>query len=343
MKILVTGGLGFIGCNAAHYFDSLGHEVTVIDNYYRPGVDKNEQWLRSVAPDVHIRRLDIRKGDALKRFVGKARFDIIIHEAAQTAVTTSVKFPGYDFETNAGGTFNVMEAAREHGPVVIYASTNKVYGGLGAFPVYEEETRWRLNYDHILGIGEDAPLDPISPYGCSKLAGEHYVRDYARIYGCKTVSFRQSCIYGPHQLGGTDQGWVTWFCRAWMQGKPITIFGDGKQVRDILHVADLLQAYLLAISKIDEISGQVFNVGGGPDNSTSIWWELKPLMKRVTGKCVPKVMFSKWRPGDQKVHITNNRKLADVLGWKPKISMQDGIEDVCRWISGYSKLQRKAG
>ena len=335
MKILVTGGLGFIGVNTAAHLNGLGHDVSVIDNYHRDGVDANEEWLRLIAPEVKIRTLDIRQAYILKKYIIRNHFDLIIHEAAQTAVTTSVEDPAYDFATNAHGTFNIMEAARESGCAVLYASTNKVYGAMSSIETWEDETRWKYSdwTLHMNGIDETAPIDPVSPYGCSKLAGEHYVRDYARIYGLKTVVFRQSCIYGPRQLGGTDQGWLTWFTRAWITGRPIIIFGDGKQVRDVLYIDDLIQAYILAVANIDKVSGEVFNIGGGPHNSTSIWWELKSTMEKVTVSKAPEVIFSDWRPGDQKIHITDNRKLKEVLGWEPVVDVQAGIQKLCSWIS----------
>lgn len=335
MNILITGGLGFIGVNAAQYFDALGHAVSVIDNYYRPGVRDNEKWLREASPKVRISQLDIRDSVRLRSYVTLGKFDVILHCAAQTAVTTSVEAPRYDFETNASGTFNVMEAARAYGCAVIYASTNKVYGALSGISLWQEDKRWRFTQKELMlhGLDENTPLDPISPYGCSKLSGEHYVRDYARIYGVKTVSLRQSCIYGPRQLGGTDQGWLTWFTRAWMQGDPVTIFGDGKQVRDVLHIDDLLRAYEFAIRNIDNISGDVFNIGGGPENAVSIWWELMPIMSEITGRQAPPVTFADWRPGDQKVHVTDNRKLKQVLGWTPRVSIKQGLETLTYWMS----------
>jgi len=336
MKVLVTGGLGFIGVNTAAHFNGLGHDVSVIDNYHRAGVDANEEWLRLVAPEVKIRTLDIRQAYPLKQYIARSHFDLIVHEAAQTAVTTSVEDPAYDFATNAHGTFNIMEAARDSGCAVIYASTNKVYGAMSSIETWEDEARWKYSdwTLHMNGIDETAPLDPISPYGCSKLAGEHYVKDYARIYGVKTVIFRQSCIYGPRQIGGTDQGWLTWFTRAWVTGKPITIFGDGKQVRDVLYIEDLIQAYILAIANIDKISGEVFNIGGGSANSTSIWWELKKIMADTVGEPTPRVTFSEWRPGDQKIHVTDNRKLKTILGWEPTIGIEKGIQNLHSWIIG---------
>ncbi len=343
MKILVTGGLGFIGCNTAAHLSGLGHEIVVIDNYNRDGVSANEDWLRAVASDVKVRTMDVRRADQLKTFVVRHKFDVIIHEAAQTAVTTSVENPVYDFSTNAYGTFNVMEAARASGSTVIYASTNKVYGAMSTIRTWEDDTRWKFAdwALHMHGISESAYLDPISPYGCSKLAGEHYVRDYARIYGCKTVVFRQSCIYGPRQLGGTDQGWLAWFVKAWMTGSPITIFGDGKQVRDMLYVDDLIGSYILALATPGCLAGQVFNVGGGTENATSIWWELKDIMQKVTGLQPPEVIFSDWRPGDQKIHVTDNRLLKSVLGWEPRTSLVDGIERVVAWTQGTLKSKKR--
>ncbi len=248
------------------------------------------------------------------------------------AVTTSVTDPRNDFEINAEGTFNVLEAARLSGrkPIVTYASTNKVYGEMLDVPIAEAPTRWHYA-DLPNGCPETQPLDFHSPYGCSKGTGDQYVRDYARIYGLKTVVFRQSCIYGPRQFGVEDQGWVAWMTIAALTGKQITIYGDGKQIRDILYVEDLLDAYDTAIRKIDSVKGKVFNLGGGPDNTMSIWTEFGPILEGLLGKSIP-VDRGDWRPGDQKVFVADIHKAADELGWSPKIGVKEGVSRLFDWV-----------
>ena len=243
--------------------------------------------------------------------------DVIYHLASQVAVTTSVQDPRHDFEANALGTFNVLEAARLSGrrPIVLYASTNKVYGGMEDVAVVEGETGYSYR-DYPYGIPETYPLDFHSPYGCSKGAGDQYVRDYARIYGLPTVVLRQSCIYGPRQFGVEDQGWVAWFLIAAVTGQPITIYGDGKQVRDVLWVDDLLDLYDMVIEQIDVAAGQVYNVGGGPGNTLAVWQELGPMLTRLMGDEIP-VAHDDWRPGDQHIFVADIRKAERELGWRP--------------------------
>jgi len=258
--------------------------------------------------------------------------DVIIHLAAQVAVTTSVTNPREDFEINAQGTFNALEAARASSrkPIFLFASTNKVYGGMDDVKVVEEPTRWA--YDGLpFGAAETQPLDFHSPYGCSKGAGDQYVRDYARIYGMRTVVFRQSCIYGLRQFGIEDQGWVAWFVIAAVKGHPISIYGDGKQVRDLLFVNDLVAAYDAAIDHIDVTAGEVFNLGGGRDNTISIWTEFAPMLERMVGKELY-VKHGDWRPGDQRVYISDIRKAERVLGWKPQINVEEGVRLLTAWV-----------
>jgi CDP-paratose 2-epimerase len=259
--------------------------------------------------------------------------EVIVHLAAQVAVTTSVTEPRHDFEVNALGTFNVLEAARlsPRPPVVLYASTNKVYGGMEEVQVVEEATRWC--YAGLpLGCPETQPLDFHSPYGCSKGAGDQYVCDYARIYGLPTVVFRQSCIYGPRQFGVEDQGWVAWMIIAAVTARPLTIYGDGKQIRDVLHVFDLLDAYDAAVDRIDRVRGQVYNLGGGAANTLSIWTEFGPLLERLLGRPIP-VRRGDWRPGDQKVFVADIRKAERELGWKPHLGVEQGIASLFAWVS----------
>ncbi len=258
--------------------------------------------------------------------------DVIVHLASQVAVTTSVLHPREDFEINVTGTFNVLEAARllANHPIVIFASTNKVYGGMESLIVEEKETRYAYR-DYPRGIPETYPLDFHSPYGNSKGSGDQYVRDYARIYNLPTVVFRQSCIYGPRQFGVEDQGWVAWFVIAAVLGRPITIYGDGKQVRDLLYIEDLLDAYDAAIANIHRVAGQIFNVGGGATNQLSVWQEFRPLLERLTGREIP-VQWSDWRPGDQRIFVANIRKAAGYLGWRPKTGVEEGITRLYHWV-----------
>jgi CDP-paratose 2-epimerase len=266
------------------------------------------------------------------------RQDVIYHLAGQVAVTTSVLDPRDDFENNALGTFNALEAARTAGsnPIFVYASTNKVYGGMEDVIVEEEATRYRYR-DLPLGIPETQPLDFHSPYGCSKGAGDQYVRDYARIYGLRTVVMRQSCIYGTRQFGIEDQGWVAWFIIAAVTGKPITIYGDGKQVRDILFIRDLLDVYQAALDRIDATAGQVYNIGGGPENTLSVWAELGPMLARLLGRKVD-VSHGDWRPGDQRICIMDTRKAQRELGWRPKVGVAEGVRRLYEWVAANKEL-----
>jgi len=330
---LVTGGAGFIGSNYVHRLIKRGDKVTIYDNLSRGGARRNLEWLKQEfgekAFDIVVG--DVRDADKIKEAAKDA--EVIVHLAGQVAVTTSVIDPRDDFESNALGTFNTLEAARASGkkPIFIYASTNKVYGGMEDVELYEEPTRWRYK-DLVKGCPETQPLDFHSPYGCSKGTGDQYVRDYARMYDLPTVVFRQSCIYGPRQFGIEDQGWVAWFIIAAVMGRAITIYGDGKQVRDILHVDDLMNAYDLAIEKIEIASGQVYNMGGGPNNVMSIWAEFEPKLIKLLGNSI-KVARGDWRPGDQRVFYADITKAEKALGWKPKISVDEGVQMLFEWVS----------
>jgi CDP-paratose 2-epimerase len=329
---LITGGAGFIGSNYVHRLLSRGEDVTILDNFSRGGAPRNLDWLEKTFGKDAFRliRGDVR--DASLVAESALRSDVIVHLAGQVAVTTSVTNPRDDFENNALGTFNVLEAARLSGrdPILIYASTNKVYGGMDDVEVVEDATRW--HYKNLLfGAPESQPLDFHSPYGCSKGTGDQYVRDYARIYGLRSVVYRQSCIYGPRQFGIEDQGWVAWFVIAAVMGRPITIYGDGKQIRDLLHVSDLIQAYDLAVEKIDVAAGQVYNVGGGPSNTLAIWTEFGPLLEELVGHQIP-IGRGDWRPGDQKVFVADVRKAARELGWTPKVSVEEGVRKLFEWV-----------
>lgn len=329
---LITGGAGFIGSNYVHRLLKRGEKVTIFDNFVRAGAPRNLEWLKKEFGEnaFEVVVADIRDADRIAE--AAKGVDVIVHLASQVAVTTSVTNPREDFEVNALGTFNVLEAARLSGkkPIVLYSSTNKVYGGMDDVEVVEDETRWHYK-DLKYGASEEQPLDFHSPYGCSKGTGDQYVRDYYRIYDIPTVVLRQSCIYGPRQFGVEDQGWLAWMLIAAVTGKPLTIFGDGKQVRDVLHVDDLLNAYDLAIAKIDIAKGQVYNMGGGVGNVLAIWSEFGPMIERLLGRKM-EVSRGDWRPGDQKVFYADYRKAERELGWKPQINLEDGIERLFQWV-----------
>jgi CDP-paratose 2-epimerase len=330
-RILITGGAGFVGCNAARFFGARNWNVTVLDNLSRRGTDKNLAWLRD-GTTFDFAHVDVRDRAAIDRVLATGRFDAIIHLAAQVAVTTSVTDPSTDFAVNAFGTFNVLDAVRLHCPeaVFIFASTNKVYGKIAAAASELRGNRYAY-LDRPHGIGESEPLDFLSPYGCSKGAADQYTLDFARMYQIPATSFRQSCIYGPRQFGVEDQGWVAWFAIASMLGRDITIFGDGKQVRDVLHVDDLLHAYEAVIRAPEKIAAEAFNVGGGPGQVLSLL-DLLDLIERRLGRKVP-VKWDDWRPGDQQVYISDIRKLDRLLGWKPEISVGAGITQLIDWVA----------
>ena len=331
MKWLITGGAGFIGCNAARRLMAEGHEVVVFDNLSRKGTSGNLEWLREQGPVAFVKG-DVREAETIASAVRAHRdADVVLHLAGQVAVTTSVTDPRTDFEINALGTFNVLEGIRRAGgsPVVLYASTNKVYGNMEHEGV--ELRNGRYAYKHLArGVSETAPLDFHSPYGCSKGTADQYVRDYARIYGMRSVVFRQSCIYGPRQFGIEDQGWVAWFTIAAVLGRPITIFGDGRQVRDVLYADDLADCYLRAVEQIDHTQGQIYNVGGGPDNQLSLLELLELLSARVGRKIT--TAFADWRPGDQKVFISDIAKAKRDFGWFPKVSATSGVDRLADWV-----------
>ena len=329
---LITGGAGFIGSNYARRLLQRGENVTIFDNLSRKGGDDNLKWLEQEVGNNSFQfvRGDVRALEEVEKVVdGK---DVIVHLAAQVAVTTSVDDPQTDFGINAGGTFNVLEAARLKGrqPVMIYASTNKVYGGLEDLEIVEEPTRYRIS-KLPNGIDETRGLDFHSPYGCSKGCGDQYMHDYARIYDIPTVVFRQSCIYGTRQFGIEDQGWVAWFIIAVILGKQIKIYGDGKQVRDLLFIEDLLDAYDAAIENKAKSKGQIFNIGGGLDNSISIWNEFSGVLEEIHGKEIP-IELHDWRPGDQKVYISDITKIKEQLDWSPKINVKTGIQTLYNWV-----------
>ncbi|MDQ3697749.1 MAG: GDP-mannose 4,6-dehydratase [Gemmatimonadota bacterium] len=330
---LIVGGAGFIGTNAADRYLSAGKRVIVLDNFQRAGTRDNAQWLT----DRHRAdgRLTIVEGDI--RIAGgplralAERADVVLHLAAQVAVTTSVKDPREDFEINALGTFNVLEAARlaASRPIVLYSSTNKVYGKMDDLGIAERGGRYAYA-DMPGGIPEARPLDFYSPYGCSKGAGDQYVLDYNRIYGLPSIVMRQSCIYGPHQFGIEDQGWVAWFAIQAMRNRPVVIYGDGKQVRDVLFVGDLLDAFDAAIVSIDRTAGQAYNIGGGPANTMSLLELLDHLNEHFGRR--PELSFDDWRPGDQLVYVSDVSKAERDFGWVPRTSVKEGLGKLLAWL-----------
>jgi CDP-paratose 2-epimerase len=337
MKILITGGAGFIGCNLTAHFLRAGHTLTVFDNFSRRGAEANLAWLRAEFGEAFaVVRGDVRDFEAIR--AAAADQEAIFHLAGQVAVTSSVADPRHDFEANALGTFNALEAARAAGthPIFIYASTNKVYGGMEAAHIVDLGQRYGFA-DLPHGVPESWPLDFHSPYGCSKGAADQYVRDYHRIYGLPTVVFRQSAIYGPRQFGVEDQGWLAFFAICAATGRPFTIYGDGKQVRDLLYIDDLARAFELALRHIRTTAGQIYNIGGGPERSLSVWTETQPLLEALAGRAL-KVSFGDWRPGDQRVYLSDIRKARADFGWAPQVTPADGLRRLWEWVQANREL-----
>ena len=335
MKLLITGGCGFLGSNlAAHALDN-GIELCVFDNLYRSGSLDNLAWLREKGNFEFVHG-DIRNYNDVTRTVKNFKPDQIFHLAGQVAMTTSIADPRMDFEVNAMGTHNLLEAVRLHVPEagVIYSSTNKVYGDLEQFTYRETETRYEC-IEAPEGFDENVQLDFHSPYGCSKGAADQYMLDYARIFGLKTVVFRHSSMYGGRQFATYDQGWVGWFCQKAVEvkrgiGKPFTISGNGKQVRDVLHADDMIRLYFFAVGKLNTLSGKVFNVGGGFDNSLSLL-ELFKLLEEFTEM---NLVYEKTpvRESDQKVFVSNLKRISYELEWQPKVNYRIGIKRMLDWI-----------
>jgi len=345
MSWLITGGCGFIGTNLADALLSNGDAVVILDNLSRVGSRENLAWLRSRhGSDWLFVEADTRDAGAIARLVQETKPDALAHLAGQVAMTTSIENPRLDFEVNAVGTFNILEAVRLHSPttIVLYSSTNKVYGSLDYLHYEETETRYILP-DYPYGLDENLPLDGHSPYGCSKLTADQYVRDYHRIYGIPTVVFRHSSMYGGRQFATFDQGWIGWFCLKALEmvdvnAPPFTISGNGKQVRDVLHADDLIRAYTQAVENIERTAGQIYNIGGGSINSLSLL-ELFSLLEQITGA---HMRFSQldWRPGDQKVFIADYRKAQRDMDWAPMVAAEEGIRRMLEWSR--ERLQGKA-
>jgi CDP-paratose 2-epimerase len=332
---LVVGGAGFIGTNVADRLLSEGHSVIVFDSLARKGVERNLDWLQSKhGKKVEFVHGDVRDRAALRPVVERATE--VFHLAAQVAVTTSLIDPIDDFERNALGTINLLEEIRrlDTPPPLVFTSTNKVYGGLDDISLSIQDGRYEPENPliRLRGIGEDRPLDFHSPYGCSKGAADQYVIDYARTFGLPAVVFRMSCIYGPHQCGTEDQGWVAHFLLQALKDAPITLYGDGRQVRDVLFVSDLVDAFRLAIENMPTLSGQAFNMGGGPENTISLLEFLDTIEELHQAR--PEVSFGDWRPGDQRYYVSDTTKFSNATGWSPKYSSRQGIEALYRWLGG---------
>lgn len=330
-NILISGGAGFIGCNAAQRYALQGHNVTIIDQLSRTGSERNLAWLNSLnLPNLKFVKADIRDAKSVQDVFEKEAYDTVLHCAAQVAVTLSIQDPVHDHAVNTLGTLNMLEGLRKSKnpkAFFVFTSTNKVYGGLEDLAIAEGDTRYHLS-DLPNGIPESQNLDFHSPYGCSKGAADQYTRDYARIYGLNTVVFRQSCIYGPQQVGIEDQGWIAWFVRKALQNASVNVYGTGKQVRDLLYIEDLLDAYDRAEANVEKTRGQIYNMGGGPTSAKSVI-EVLEIIKKDFPKLNWK--FEAWRAGDQKVYISDVSKAERDFGWKPTTSSEEGISKLIGW------------
>lgn len=331
--VLITGGAGFIGANLAHRLLAQGERVVLYDNLSRQGVEENYHWLSEVhGTAVRLVMGDTRDARTLARAVADA--SAVFHLAAQVAVTTSLKDPVLDFTVNALGTLNLLSALRAlpTPPPLVFTSTNKVYGSLAGLSFREREGRYEPCEEELRrrGIDESQPLEFYSPYGCSKGAADQYVLDHARTFGLPAVVFRMSCIYGPHQFGTEDQGWVAHFLIKAREGKPVRIYGDGRQVRDVLFIDDLVEAFLTARGQIDRLSGQAFNIGGGPANTTSLL-ELTELIAAREGRPL-RVEFGAWRTGDQRYYVSDTSKFSRLTGGRPKVTVGQGVNRLHQWL-----------
>jgi CDP-paratose 2-epimerase len=333
MTTLITGGAGFVGTNLAHRLLTEGRSVLLFDNLSRPGVRHNVGWLRRLHADqVRLVEGDVRNRAALWPVLSEV--GQVFHLAAQVAVTTSLLDPEQDFEVNARGTFNLLEGLRRlrRPPSLVYTSTNKVYGALPGVPLRMVGQRYEPADSEVAhhGIAEDQELDFRSPYGCSKGTADQYVLDYARSFGLPALVFRMSCIYGPHQFGTEDQGWVAHFLIQALRSGQITLYGDGRQVRDVLFVDDLVEAFLLAQAAMDRLAGEAFNIGGGPSNAVAVL-ELLDLIRNIDG-VAPAVSADQWRSGDQRYYVSDVRKFCRATGWCPRVRVGEGIRALHRWL-----------
>jgi CDP-paratose 2-epimerase len=340
-RLLITGGAGFIGTNLAARLIREGHEVIVLDSLARPGSDTNIQWLLDTFGDrVRFTAADVRDQGAVERALHGV--DHVVHLAAQVAVTTSLTDPLADFDVNARGTLTLLEAIRTSAkpPSLLFTSTNKVYGGLEDINLEQRSTRYMPADRNVReqGVSEQRALDFHSPYGCSKGAADQYVLDYARSFGLRTVVLRMSCIYGPHQNGNEDQGWVAHFVRHALTDRDVTIYGDGKQVRDVLFVEDLLNAFELARKNIDTLKGRAFNIGGGTQNTLSLL-ELIEHLEEMGGDSL-NVTFSDWRVGDQRYYVSDIERFRVATGWRPATKPQQGLLVLREWLEECSAPRR---
>ena len=341
MKLLVTGGCGFLGSNLAAHAISQGLELCVFDSLFREGSRFNLEWLRGQGNVRHVHG-DIRNANDVSRAVQSFAPDMVFHLAGQVAMTTSIADPRMDFEVNALGTLNLLEAVRQHAPqaAVIYSSTNKVYGDLEQFSYEETDTRYRC-VEHPDGFDERVPLDFHSPYGCSKGSADQYLLDYHRIYGLRTAVFRHSSMYGGRQFATYDQGWIGWFCQmaaetaAGVRDKPFTISGNGKQVRDVLHAEDMISLYFGAAQNMERLAGQVFNVGGGIGNSLSLL-ELFTLLEEQIGRPLDYTHLPP-RESDQRFFVADAGKIGRAIGWAPQVSSRDGVARMLAWTADQLK------
>lgn len=334
MTVLVTGGAGFIGANVAHALLAAGEPVRILDDLSRLGVERNVRWMES----LHGERLelviaDVRDPAAVARAL--MGIDHVFHFAAQVAVTTSIDHPRLDFDINAGGTLNLLEAIRacRNPPSLIYTSTNKVYGSLDDVALRQIERRYEPESVNLAttGISEKRPLSFSSPYGCSKGTADQYVLDYGHTFGLRAAVFRMSCIYGPRQLGNEDQGWIAHFLLRALRGEPISIFGDGRQVRDVLYIDDLVDALLRARARIHRISGRAFNIGGGPTSTTSLVELVDRISQLVQER--PHLVFEPWRRADQRWYVSDLSAVSRELGWSPRTRLSDGVASLFDWLS----------
>lgn len=336
MKFLVFGGCGFLGSNLASEILRLGHELAIYDNLSRVGSENNKLWLESLGK-FQMFQNNVQDSDKVASVVQSFKPDVIFHTAGQVAMTTSLENPRADFETNALGTFNVLEAVRLHSPhtSVFFSSTNKVYGDLENYRYKETATRY-ICEEFPEGFPESIPLDFRTPYGCSKGAADQYIKDYSLCYGLKTVVFRHSSIFGGRQFSTKDQGWIGWFVKQAIDTKsgalkePFTISGNGKQVRDVLFASDIISCYFDALKHIDKTAGQTFNIGGGFENSLSLL-ELFDLCNEILGI---KMNYKELPPrqSDQKVFIADISKAEKVFGWKPKTNKISGLKQMINWV-----------
>lgn len=336
MKLLITGGCGFLGSNLASDALTRGDELVVFDNLYRNGSRENLTWLKNQGKYI-FEHGDIRNQNDITRTIQNFKPDAIFHLAGQVAMTTSISNPRMDFEVNVMGTHNLLEAVRNHAPeaTVVYSSTNKVYGDLEQYSYEETDTRYQC-IEYPNGFNEQTQLSFHSPYGCSKGAADQYMLDYARIFGLKTVVFRHSSMYGGRQFATYDQGWVGWFCEKAIEvsrgllKQPFTISGTGKQVRDVLHGDDMKQLYMAAVHHIDVAKGQAFNVGGGIENSLSLL-ELFSLLEQITNVKLNYTKISV-RESDQRVFVSDLSKAKLLLDWQPAVSAQEGVSRMVEWV-----------